>query len=53
MWGDQDRLDEIKMPKYLKEETWSSKEPLRNREGKVEKKVAGLKEINMYLVLVR
>ena len=51
MWGDQDRLEEIKTPKYLKEETCSRGDPLRYRGGKEEKKDEGLKEINIYLVL--
>lgn len=44
-------MEEIRTPKYLKEETSSSGEPLRYRDGKVEKKDEGLNERNMYLVL--
>ena len=51
MWADQDKLDVITKPKYLKELTRSRGDPFKRRGGKEEIYEEGLKEMNMYLVL--
>ena len=50
MWADQDKLEVITRPKYLKELTRLRGDPVKKRGGKEGKYEEGLKEMNMYLV---
>jgi len=47
MWGDQERLEVIRTPRYLKDKTSSKEEPLRERRGREEKLDEDFNEINI------